>query len=93
MANAGPNTNGSQFFITTTATPFLDNRHSVFGQITNGLEVTGKVTGKLNTGERGCKHNGVGDKITSITIHDNATELFEARKDDVEHWNNILDKA
>lgn len=93
MANAGPNTNGSQFFITTTATPFLDNRHSVFGQVTDGLDILEKITGKNNTGERGCKHNGVGDKITSITIIDDATELFTSQKDHVEHWNSILDKA
>jgi len=92
MANAGPNTNGSQFFITTTPTPFLDNRHSVFGQVTKGMEVVGKITGKNNTGERGCKYNGVGDKITSITIHDDPTALFESKKDHVDHWNSILDK-
>ncbi len=93
MANAGPNTNGSQFFITTTATPFLDNRHTVFGQVTNGLDVLGCIYGKTNTGERGCKFDGVGDKITSITLHDDTTALFESQKDNIEHWNSILDKA
>lgn len=54
MANSGPNTGGSQFFITYEATPWLDNKHAVFGQVTNGLAVLDQIE--------------QGDKIIEVTF-------------------------
>jgi peptidyl-prolyl cis-trans isomerase B (cyclophilin B) len=77
MANAGPATNGSQFFITHGPTPHLNGKHSVFGEVTKGQGVVDQIA--------------KGDKIKSIKILDSTDALFAAEKETLADWNKTLD--
>ena len=79
MANAGPRTNGSQFFITHVPTPWLDGKHTVFGEVESGEDQ--KVVNAIAQG----------DTIRSITIEGDASELMESIRKVLDQWNKTLD--
>jgi peptidyl-prolyl cis-trans isomerase B (cyclophilin B) len=78
MANAGPGTNGSQFFITHGPTPHLDGKHSVFGKVTSGQDVVDTIAQD--------------DVLTTVTIEGDAASLLASQQAKVDAWNAILDK-
>jgi len=80
MANAGPGTNGSQFFITHVPTPWLDDAHTIFGAVQSAADQD--VVNAIAQG----------DTITSITIEGDADAVLEAQADNVAAWNAALDR-
>ena len=81
MANSGPNSNGSQFFITHVPTPWLDNHHTVFGAVVGGEDMA-VVNSILQN-----------DRIEGITIAGDTSTLLSTCKEEVAAWNEKLGKA
>lgn len=79
MANAGPNTNGSQFFITHVPTPWLDGKHAIFGEVNSDEDMA--VVNQIEQG----------DKIESIDLEGDMESLL-TKVDELENWNEILDE-
>lgn len=85
MANSGPNTNGSQFFITEVPTPWLDGRHTVFGQVVKGLEVVDTIANVEKGAQDRPKEDVIIERVTIIKKGDeyknyNGGKAFEAAK-------------
>lgn len=80
MANAGPGTNGSQFFITHIATPWLDGKHTVFGQV-----VAAQDQDVVNSIQQN-------DLIEAVVIEDDTADLFAKAKKFLDEWNKVLDR-
>lgn len=81
MANSGPNTNGSQFFITHVETPWLDGKHTVFGAVVS--ETDQEVVNSISQN----------DAIFEIIINGDTTELEDAHQDQLVEWNTVLDQS